>query len=46
MTGLAAQLDTLFARHEALRSGFTAYQARPGVRLLDAYSGLSVRHTT
>ncbi|KAK3807010.1 MAG: Non-ribosomal peptide synthetase module [Benniella sp.] len=36
-------LDTLFARHEALRSVFVAVDGRPQVRLLPAQSGLPIR---
>ncbi|KAK3806970.1 MAG: Non-ribosomal peptide synthetase module [Benniella sp.] len=36
-------LDTLFARHEALRSVFVAVDGQPQVRLLPAHSGLPIR---
>ncbi|KAF9343997.1 hypothetical protein BGX34_006151, partial [Mortierella sp. NVP85] len=36
-------LDTLYARHEALRSVFIAIDGQPQVRLLPANSGMSIR---
>ncbi|KAF9975510.1 hypothetical protein BGZ65_008229, partial [Modicella reniformis] len=36
-------LDTVFARHEALRSVFVAVDGEPQVRLLPAHSGIPIR---
>jgi len=36
-------LDTLFARHEALRSVFIANDGQPQLRLLPAHSGMPIR---
>jgi len=36
-------LDTLFARHESLRSIFVAIDGQPQVRLLPAHSGMPIR---
>ncbi|KAK3816004.1 MAG: Non-ribosomal peptide synthetase module [Benniella sp.] len=40
---LQRALDTLFARHESLRSVFVAIDGQPQVRLLPAHSGMPIR---
>ncbi|KAG0205323.1 hypothetical protein BGX31_003003, partial [Mortierella sp. GBA43] len=42
-TALQRALDTIFARHEALRSIFVNVDGNPQVRLLDPHSGVPIR---